>query len=496
MYTLLIADDEILERDAIEHILLKSDLSITLYKAKNGREAVECVQQNRIDIALLDIKMPGINGIEAAKRIKEISPSTTIIFLSALNTFDFAQEAIRTGARDYLVKPVSSRELLLLLTTVMQEITLRVQQEPPQQLKTILTLFNRSFFAALKYGNISYEAMKSYFSLENIIYEQGISLIFETNKEKEVLSYLQDIITTKGYQACYFPAKDRISLLIFAHNPKHMSRFLEQEMKHRYTSTSCVGMSQMFLTLDDISSSIREASLAYSFALHHHKSLVVYSPEIEKTTASFFEKRKDLETLLYTQVIEGDFEKSRQTMHEIQEALSLTLQGDELLNSMYETILVFTRSVSNTIAHLSYPPIQKTSLLELERYVMDFIDYVCQLVQENKKDKYTSIFQQVCAYIDNNYNQAISLETLSQKFNLSTSYFSRLFSEYCNSPFSAYLTHKRIEEAKKHLDIGIKVHQVAHLVGYTDYSYFSRVFRQIVGISPKTYQSQKNMKQK
>ena len=95
MYKLLIADDEQLERNAIEHILKASTLPLIILKAKNGREAVEIAQSTPFDIALLDIKMPGINGIEAAKRIKEISPHCIVIFLSALNTFDFAQFFLR-----------------------------------------------------------------------------------------------------------------------------------------------------------------------------------------------------------------------------------------------------------------------------------------------------------------------------------------------------------------------------------------------------------------
>ena len=488
VYTLLIADDEMLERDAIEHIIHKSNLPFTLYKAKNGREAVECVQTHPINIALLDIKMPGINGIEAAKRIKEISPSCIIIFLSALNTFDFAQEAIRSGARDYLVKPVSSKELLTLLEMMIKEIDEEPSKSRPMQLKNILTLFNRSFFAAIKYGNISYEAMKSYFSLENIIHEQGVSIIFPSSEEENLLKYLRHLITAHDYQACYFSSKDRISVIMFAHNPKNMMENIVDDISGMYNTTWRIGISQIFFSLSEIPTSITQASQAYSYSLHQGQSLVIFSPQIEKITASVFEKRKELENSLYKNILEGNIEQSRQLMHEIQEALCSTLQGEELLNNIYETIVVLTRSISNKIPHLTFPPLQKSSLLEAERYVMDYIDYVCATIESNKDDKYKTMFQQVCSFINDHYHQELTLEVLSQKFNLSSSYFSRLFSEYCNISFSSYLTHVRIEAAKQHLSIGTKVHQVSHLVGYTDYSYFSRVFRQIVGISPKAYQ--------
>jgi two-component system response regulator YesN len=122
MYTLLIADDEQLERDAIDLLVKKSSLALHTIKVRNGREAVETVQSTKVDIALLDIRMPGLSGIEAARRIAEIAPDCRVVFLTAWNTFDFAQEAIRLGAKDYLVKPASAGEVVALLTRLVSEL--------------------------------------------------------------------------------------------------------------------------------------------------------------------------------------------------------------------------------------------------------------------------------------------------------------------------------------------------------------------------------------
>ena len=125
MYTLLIADDERLEREALKYIIRRGTAEIArIIEAENSREALEIAENEKPDIAFLDIKMPGINGIEAARRLKEMLPACKIVFLTAFDTFDYAREALRLGAEDFLVKPVEDErvlELLGLLVSRLQE---------------------------------------------------------------------------------------------------------------------------------------------------------------------------------------------------------------------------------------------------------------------------------------------------------------------------------------------------------------------------------------
>ena len=108
---ILIADDETLERKALEFHLKNLFPDVECHKVGNGREALEAAAAMDFDIALLDIQMPGMNGLDAAWKIKEAAPKTLIVFLTAWSRFDFAQQAVRLGAFDYLVKP-ADRETL------------------------------------------------------------------------------------------------------------------------------------------------------------------------------------------------------------------------------------------------------------------------------------------------------------------------------------------------------------------------------------------------
>lgn len=112
MYRILVADDEPIERAVIEKIIRKlfpEQLEIVL--AVNGREAVQLYKERKCSIALLDIAMPGIDGLDAAEEIVKLDESGVIIFLTAYDEFNYAKRAFSVRALDYLLKPTSEEEL-------------------------------------------------------------------------------------------------------------------------------------------------------------------------------------------------------------------------------------------------------------------------------------------------------------------------------------------------------------------------------------------------
>lgn len=113
MYRLLIADDEAIEKAVLYQTLKRYFGDICeIYQAENGRTALEQFREHDIQIVVLDIEMPGINGIEAAEIMRQEKPGCCIVFLTAFDEFSYARKAIGIRAMDYLLKPCDEKELI------------------------------------------------------------------------------------------------------------------------------------------------------------------------------------------------------------------------------------------------------------------------------------------------------------------------------------------------------------------------------------------------
>jgi len=114
MYQILVAEDESIERKVLcKNLREHFEGRIEVLEAKNGREAVELFRQHHPQVAILDIEMPGMSGLETARCIRRSGQPCMILFLTAFDKFSYAREAITLRALDYLLKPYDEKELVL-----------------------------------------------------------------------------------------------------------------------------------------------------------------------------------------------------------------------------------------------------------------------------------------------------------------------------------------------------------------------------------------------
>lgn len=123
MYKIMLADDEGIVIDSLKFIIEKEfgDDCVVEY-AKTGRKVIELAENFRPDIAVMDIQMPGINGIEAMKEIRKNNPGIIFIVMSAYDKFDYAKEAIKLGVLEYITKPMEKNKIISVLRRAMEMI--------------------------------------------------------------------------------------------------------------------------------------------------------------------------------------------------------------------------------------------------------------------------------------------------------------------------------------------------------------------------------------
>lgn len=132
MLTILIVDDESLERNGIKFLLKREEQDFRILEAGNGREAFRILLEEHVDILFSDVKMPYINGLELTERAREIRPDLEIVIFSGYNDFSYAREALRYGVVDYVLKPVDPEEFHKTLLRVCANIEARLAREEKQ----------------------------------------------------------------------------------------------------------------------------------------------------------------------------------------------------------------------------------------------------------------------------------------------------------------------------------------------------------------------------
>lgn len=150
---ILIADDERAIREGVRRSIRRNWPDFGLYVAASTEEAVKLMGEQRIDIVLTDILMPGINGLEFMKIMKRKYPHVKWVVISAHSEFSYAQEAVRLGARDYLLKPIGKDRLYEVIAGLVQEIA-HESEESKERARLIANLkyLREGVFQRLAFG--------------------------------------------------------------------------------------------------------------------------------------------------------------------------------------------------------------------------------------------------------------------------------------------------------------------------------------------------------
>lgn len=130
--SVLVVDDEPSLRKVLRTSLSASGFVVE--EARNGEEAVSAVQDRRFDLILLDINMPGMGGVEACQKIREVAPRVGIVMLTVRDLEEDKVRALEAGADDYVSKPFRLRELVARLRAVLRRTRVQVVEEPKPEL--------------------------------------------------------------------------------------------------------------------------------------------------------------------------------------------------------------------------------------------------------------------------------------------------------------------------------------------------------------------------
>lgn len=488
MYRVMIVDDEEPVLDSFSFIFRKyvSDFSLC-GKARTGTEAIREIKEKNPDLVFLDIQMPGMDGIEAIRRLRPLFPHIIFILATAYERFDVAQKAIHLGVFSYLVKPISRNKILEELEKVKQFLDERKRQsdnlmEDEQFFERTRNEKQHKFLTSLIWKNPDDDAWRDFCHLFSINSEKaaiylvgGLSSVSE-NIRRELYGEIVHKIQYK-YNCLSAELGDK-QLLFFPE---------EREMKDLET--------QMRAIIDKMD---KFPFVLGSGGIHHFSEITESFTEAFKPFSDLEEgenKRNSEQRKIFS-VFKGIMTNDRKKGEVLFKNFWIEkFKQDEFNIAKGKMVALFTlllQDMENHIlirSHFNIDPSEEIMPLqtmeEWEIWSVSAMTKMFNLLELQKSHSYPKPLKKALSYIAENFNRQLQLTSVADECSVTGSYLSRLFSEHLDTKFIDYVNRYRINQAVLLLrDNNISIKEASFMVGYQDPNYFSRIFRKVMGISP------------
>lgn len=526
MYRVLLVDDEPIALDSLEYMLRKNRKDIEVVgKARSGRDAVEKVYNARPDIVLMDINMPGINGLEAIRRIKETNSSAQFIITTAFDYFDYAVEAMELQATEYLLKPIREAKLLEVMEKVTARVDARREQlrkelEIKEKFEIIVPMMETGFINALCMFEDSEEELQRYHYLLGITGKGGYVMIiaFEDKdsgggnnrvgagvRGQALYSRYREVL--KATCSCIVGPimLNRVVVYICEDEPTDapfeqkvaaikLANMLYQRVGNLYPEIS-IGIGRFYSRVEEAKKSYREALQALELASGHSKEMSILHiddavRDMEDLPADEDER---LERSVLQKTSDGDSAGAVLAFEHLYAHLckSLMPDFDRVKNRAIALVVDFGKRWGNVIGN-SCPVLSQLldakdadTLYDIEcRFIRD----TAVRIDSGKQKKIGTIIDRANQYIQEHFHEEIALEDVARAVNLSPYYFSRFYKEETGVNFIDRLTAVRVEKAKEYLTrTEYTVKDVARAVGYADPNYFSKLFKKVTNMTATEY---------
>ena len=526
MYKLLVVDDEPRQVRALANIFRQLRPEYEIFTAGDGREALEFILGNQVDILFTDIRMPNMDGLELVEKLKGLGITVKTVILSGYGEFEYAQKAIRYGVKEYVVKPISKADLQDILDKIEKSISEEKDQDTQtedlkKKLDDSLPVYLERQLNKWVYGSTvekDLEEIKSIFPGKRCgtVLATAFSGVEEVSggPAEEFLQWakfsMREALYAVGHSISFFleVEKYRMVTVLAAERPFSLQsrdslRKLEQyiaRIKEEFGLTATIGAGEK---AEDIFADIAEVFNQAQEALEHRFFLgpgkVIFYPDIHSCSGV----RPFNTNAVENEISEALRHRDKTLVSKATSKVFGNLQGQfkvrpyQLKEDLLYLLLNQVKSIAGLVEEERYHSLVseiKKKTLQCEEYrdlwhfANEILFEMIDISENHAGDKNGVIINKCKKYIQENYMDDISLETAAQKYYFNPSYFSNLFKNNTGFGFSEYLLKIRIQSAKNLLKSSDwSVAEISARVGFRDPTYFNRMFKREVGISPLKY---------
>ncbi|OBZ16560.1 hypothetical protein A7975_01140 [Bacillus sp. FJAT-26390] len=511
MHKVLIVDDEPMIREGLQTLVDWGKYGFAVVgAASNGREAVEKHAALGPDLILIDIRMPGMDGLQAIEEIRKTDAVCHFLILSGYAEFDYAKQAIAHNVDGYILKPIDEDEL----ESYVERISTRLQKQSEQQLNAEQStmLLREEMLQQLAAGKLdpnlsSTQELKTllgapakYYQLLLIeLYSREHSLTMNATLKKK----LAEIVEQKQL-GFVFSAEPYVGVLLKDFLLQNGSR---EQMKQWIEE--CCGARVRFAAA--ASDSVRDPGelqnwtpavrglLKQRFMLQgqqiHLASLFLHGKQSEQPIQSEAPSIDSLAQKLYYMLDIGSKDGVDKALQEASEHICAYDISEQFVKSSWAQLLtiVLNKATASNPGVSVQEDLSMVTALYLAHHYDEMIDQLrkrlSDLAAKIGKSDSLSVMKQMTDFIERHYSENIKLETLADLFNYNSGYLGKMFKNYTGEHFNTYLDQVRIQHAIELLQEGLKVHQVSERVGYANVDYFHSKFKKYKGVSPSSFKS-------
>lgn len=514
MFNVLLVDDEPIILNGLIKLINWEDFGLEVSgTATDGVQALELLEQGNYHILITDVCMPKMSGLELLHLIRTRKMEIKVIMISGYDDFAYVKEALKYGIENYILKPIDEDELKFTLLNVMDKIESDANKQMLHEM-LIDTLSDNILYRwavmAIGHEELIERAHFLNINLSRRYYCVAVIRLYESEKKADqytfdrasvkqlfmdlklqnidahvTFNFTNDIILILGYDEYW--------------NIHHFETIIKRIMEAWSYQTS----SGWFAAIGSVS---KDALLIHESYAQAIKLLSYSSITPEKTILKHDEGAKYLFNL---------YEAYNINLNILNNLFSISdeITAIQIIDQIFETMRKFDPSINEIymlVGEVIYSifissSYEKNGLKdnELSECLSDMLgmsklsdmqELIEQLVVKHMQGKLPNIrsmhpvVDEILSYVEENYDQDISLKTLAIHYNLSPTYLGQIFKSETGELFTDYLCNIRIENAKVLLTTtNLKSGDVARKVGFNNPNYFANVFKKMVGVYPTRY---------
>lgn len=514
--TVIIADDEAAIRNGLSQIVSSAPFCARVLAATdNGKDALELLLHYKPEIAIMDINMPELNGLEVIKKIREQQLPTRFLILSGYADFSYAQTAIRYGVKSYFLKPLNLLEFRREFGQHCQEIMESRSSSnalSPDELSSLMTSSRILFFNWLISGKkLSAEDISKKLSMlkPSVSDAPCCAVIFRclngSGKSKINLEQLKADFLMPSFSS--WPMEiwasdvqlNAVINLSEDNRPYFLAELADclQQLRREKNLTVLAGVGNQVSSLQELSLSYSQAQEALTWHIYHTDQLIFDTGMISDTKPVFSRENLDFKPIIHGIIHQNETEIRSWCQGLFHSLVTPVLPPPNYLIGMCMYVIV---NIQKQVLMLypdqikeftfSYDEISSfESVFLLQQWLTDFFVRYSQMLK-TATDESNGIIKSAKEYIQNHMGDNLHARDIATAVNLSESYFSIYFKDKTGSTLRDYILKVRMDYAKSRLLSGqANINEIAYETGYQDYRSFSRAFKNETGLSPSEYQN-------